>query len=65
MYIEILLTFNFCYELCSHALSLDVLKSLKNAIEKKSDEKQPRVIIICSSGKVFSAGHDLRELVRG
>ncbi|EDV23613.1 uncharacterized protein TRIADDRAFT_27938 [Trichoplax adhaerens] len=45
-----------------HALSLDLLKSLKSAIEKESDGKPPRVIVICSSGKVFSAGHDLREL---
>ncbi len=40
-----------------------MLDSLHKAISDKSDDPDLRVIVLRSSGPVFSAGHDLRELV--
>ena len=45
-----------------NALSLDVLKSLRQDLVAALDHS-PRAIVIASHGTVFSAGHDFRELV--
>ncbi len=52
-----------CYNYFRNALSLAMLDSLHKAISDKSDDPDLRVIVLRSSGPVFSAGHDLRELV--
>ena len=48
----------------SNALSLAMLDSLKDAITRDIDGQVLMVIVLRSSGPVFSAGHDLKELVR-
>ena len=46
-----------------NALSLAMLDELKQLLTDSSDNKDVRVIILGHSGPVFSAGHDLKELV--
>ena len=48
---------------CRNALSLAMLDELKQHLIDSSDGKDVRVIILGHSGPVFSAGHDLKELV--
>ncbi|XP_074874058.1 enoyl-CoA hydratase domain-containing protein 3, mitochondrial [Carettochelys insculpta] len=45
-----------------NALSLSMLKCLRNDILHDIESKALRVIIISAEGPVFSAGHDLKEL---
>ncbi|KAK2171352.1 hypothetical protein NP493_1066g02004 [Ridgeia piscesae] len=45
-----------------NALSLPMLESLKEAITRDVDSQDLMVIVLRSSGPVFSAGHDLKEL---
>lgn len=45
-----------------NALSLAMLKSLKNDILHEAESKDLKVIIISAEGPVFSSGHDLKEL---
>ncbi|XP_007504012.1 enoyl-CoA hydratase domain-containing protein 3, mitochondrial isoform X1 [Monodelphis domestica] len=45
-----------------NALSLHMLKSLRNDILHDAESKDLRVIIISAEGPVFSSGHDLTEL---
>ena len=45
-----------------HALSFSLLKELEQSLEVLADDHDARVIIIASSGKVFSSGHDLGEM---
>jgi len=46
----------------ANALSYDMLCAIEKNIQSASEDKLTRAIIIKSEGKVFSAGHDLREL---
>jgi enoyl-CoA hydratase/carnithine racemase len=46
-----------------NALSLGLMTELISALDELAAEKSIRVIILAASGKVFSSGHDLRELV--
>ena len=46
---------------CRNALSLSMLQRLKDDLTRDIDNL--RVIILTANGKVFSAGHDLKELV--
>ena len=48
---------------CRNALSLAMLDELKQHLIDSSVSKDVRVIILGHSGPVFSAGHDLKELV--
>ena len=53
-----------CCGLFSHdrnALSLRMLEELYMAL--RQDDKHLRVIVLTHTGPVFSAGHDLKELV--
>ncbi|XP_070534940.1 enoyl-CoA hydratase domain-containing protein 3, mitochondrial-like [Ptychodera flava] len=45
-----------------NALSLAMLESLKSDLQHDIDSSDLRVIIISSSGPVFSSGHNLKEL---
>ena len=54
-----------CVTICSrNALSLTMLDSLKDALTRDIGDQDLMVIVLRSSGPVFSAGHDLKELVR-
>jgi enoyl-CoA hydratase/carnithine racemase len=46
-----------------NALSLELMTELLSALDELAAEKSIRVIILAASGKVFSSGHDLSELV--
>jgi enoyl-CoA hydratase/carnithine racemase len=45
-----------------NTLSLDFINDLKRIIEKANKNDEVKVIILSSSGKVFSAGHNLKEI---
>ncbi|MGD0133372.1 MAG: enoyl-CoA hydratase [Bryobacteraceae bacterium] len=46
-----------------NALSLELMTELISVLDELAAEKSIRVIILAASGKVFSSGHDLSELV--
>jgi enoyl-CoA hydratase/carnithine racemase len=46
-----------------NALSVELMTELLSALDELAAEKSIRVIILAASGKVFSSGHDLSELV--
>lgn len=45
-------------------LSIGMLSALTDAVASASDNPEVRVIVLASSGPVFSAGHNLREMSR-
>lgn len=45
-----------------HALSLGLLRALQDQFDQLATDKQVRVIVLGSSGPVFSSGHDLGEM---
>lgn len=45
-----------------NTLSLDFINDLKKIIDKADKNDEVKVIILSSSGKVFSAGHNLKEI---
>jgi enoyl-CoA hydratase/carnithine racemase len=46
----------------ANALSLAVMASLRAELESAGSDASVRVVVIAASGKVFCAGHDLKEL---
>jgi len=46
----------------ANALSLAMMATLKAEIERAGDDRSVRVVVLAASGKVFCAGHDLKEL---
>ncbi len=46
-----------------NALSLKLLRELKKLVERISEERKLRVVVIKGAGKVFSSGHDLKEIL--
>lgn len=48
-----------------NALSEAMMGDLSSALQKAADDNSVRVIIIASTGNVFCAGHDLKELTAG
>jgi enoyl-CoA hydratase/carnithine racemase len=46
-----------------NALSLEVMRELTGALEQVSQDPSVQVVILRANGPVFSAGHDLSELV--
>ena len=46
----------------ANALSLATMAALQAELERAHDDKSVRVVVIASSGKVFSGGHDLKEM---
>jgi enoyl-CoA hydratase/carnithine racemase len=48
-----------------NALSRALLAALKESLERIAADRKVRVVILRAAGPVFSAGHDLRELVDG
>ena len=45
-----------------NALSENMLTSLAEAIKNISNQQEIKVIIIASTGNVFSSGHNLKEI---
>jgi len=46
----------------ANALSEAVLDALQSALDKAADDHAVRVVVIAADGKLFSGGHDLREM---
>ncbi len=46
-----------------NALSLDLMRELISCLDEMTGETNIRAIILAASGKVFSSGHDLSEMV--
>ncbi|MGP2491888.1 enoyl-CoA hydratase [Mesorhizobium sp. PUT5] len=46
----------------ANALSLAVMAALKAQLDRARDDASVRVVVLAASGKVFCAGHDLKEL---
>jgi enoyl-CoA hydratase/carnithine racemase len=48
----------------ANALSLAMMQALKDALDAAREDKAVRVVVLASAtpGKLFSAGHDLKEL---
>ena len=46
-----------------NALSMELLMELEDIVSKISAEKRVRVVVIKGAGKVFSSGHDLKEIL--
>ncbi|PCK87911.1 enoyl-CoA hydratase [Rhizobium sophoriradicis] len=46
----------------ANALSIALLEALMAELEKAGSDADVRVVVIASTGSVFSAGHDLKEL---
>lgn len=46
-----------------NSLSLDMMNHLIEAINKNKNDISLRVIVLSAKGNVFSAGHNLKELV--
>lgn len=46
----------------ANLLSVDVMQSLQAALEDAQNDESVRVIVLAAAGKVFSAGHDLKEM---
>lgn len=46
----------------ANALSLETMAALQAELDRARDDKSVRVVIIAGSGKLFCAGHDLKEM---
>ena len=46
----------------ANALSANVMEALLDALERARNDETVRVIVIAAAGKLFSAGHDLKEM---
>ncbi|HEY7005488.1 MAG TPA: enoyl-CoA hydratase [Sphingomicrobium sp.] len=46
----------------ANALSIEVMQALQAQLDAARDEADVRVIVIAAAGKLFSAGHDLKEM---
>ena len=46
-----------------NALSMDLMQNLIGALQDISSNKEIKVVIVAGEGPVFSAGHDLNEMV--
>lgn len=46
----------------ANALSIAMMETLREALLRAGADTQVRVVVIAAAGKVFSAGHDLKEL---
>ncbi|XP_049875725.1 enoyl-CoA hydratase domain-containing protein 3, mitochondrial isoform X2 [Pectinophora gossypiella] len=53
------------HEKTKNSLSLEMMEHLTEAINKNKDDTSLRAIILSAKGNVFSAGHNLKELVNG
>jgi len=47
-----------------NALSLDVMQALIAELERIGRDRSVATVLLCHEGPVFSAGHDLREMLR-
>lgn len=48
---------------CRNTLSIAMLQNLIEEIKQAGDDVSLKSIVLCADGPVFSAGHNLNELV--
>ena len=46
----------------ANLLSIAVMEALGEALERAREDDEIHVIVLCAAGKLFSAGHDLKEM---
>src|SRR3954453_8060505 len=46
----------------ANALSLEVMEALQSALDAAASDDSTRVIVIAAAGKLFSGGHDLKQM---
>ena len=46
----------------ANALSVEVMEKLQTELDAARDEDTVRVVIIAAAGKLFSGGHDLKQM---
>jgi enoyl-CoA hydratase/carnithine racemase len=46
----------------ANALSIAMMEALKGALDRARDDRAVRVVVLAHEGRVFSAGHDLKEM---
>lgn len=46
----------------ANALSIALMEALVSALDRAGQDKAVRVVILAAAGKLFSAGHDLKEM---
>jgi enoyl-CoA hydratase/carnithine racemase len=46
----------------ANALSVELMQSLQHELDAARDDDSVRVIVLAGSGKLFSAGHDLKQM---
>ncbi len=46
----------------ANALSLELMEALQSALDETANDNSIRVIVIAASGKLFSGGHDLKQM---
>lgn len=46
----------------ANLLSVEVMRQLQEQLEEASSDESTRLIVIAAAGKLFSAGHDLKEM---
>ena len=46
----------------ANLLSVEVMEKLQSVLDSARDETTVRVVVIAAAGKLFSAGHDLKEM---
>ncbi len=47
-----------------NALSLEMIEAIAHGLDTLAEDPELKIIIIRANGKVFSAGHDIREMTR-
>src|SRR3954447_13668873 len=46
----------------ANALSIEVMQALQAELDAAGDDETIHVIVLAAAGKLFSAGHDLKEM---
>lgn len=46
----------------ANALSLEVMETMQGALDEVREDRRVHVVVIAAAGKMFSAGHDLKEM---
>src|SRR5206468_7827750 len=46
----------------ANALSLEAMEALQSALEAAANDDSTRVVVIDAAGKLFSGGHDLKQM---
>src|SRR3954447_18675710 len=46
----------------ANALSLEIIEALQSALDAVADDAAIRVVVIAAAGKLFSGGHDLKQM---